>query len=51
MSTCPHCIKAKELLASKGANAKIVDVDMMSAGDRNKVVDSLEAITGKSSVP
>ena len=51
LSTCPHCIEAKELLAAKGADAKIVDVDQMSAGDRNKATESLEVLTGETSVP
>ena len=51
LSTCPHCIEAKELLAAKGADDKIVDVDQMSAGDRKKAIESLEVLTGETGVP
>ena len=51
MSTCPHCIAAKETLDAHHINAHIVYVDKLSSSDKSTVRSSLNALTGKTSVP
>ena len=51
LTTCPHCIQAKNLLDKEGIKAKIINLDSLPGDERQKTIDEIKKITGQDGVP
>jgi len=51
LSTCPHCMKAKQLLSQQGIAYDLVDVDLAEEEIANRALEEVKKLTGQQSFP
>jgi len=51
LSTCPHCMKTKQLLDQHGIDYDLVDVDLAEEGIASKALEEVQKLTGRQSFP
>ena len=51
LSTCPHCMKAKQLLNQQGIAYDLVDVDLAEDEIADRALEEVQKLTGEQSFP
>jgi len=51
LSTCPHCMKTKQLLNQQGIAYDLVDVDLAEEEIANRALEEVKKLTGQQSFP
>lgn len=51
LSTCPHCMKTKQLLNDQGADYEVVDVDLAEGAEADRALEEVYKLTGRQSFP
>ncbi len=51
LSTCPHCMKTKQLLSQQGIAYDLVDVDLAEKEIADRVLEEVQKLTGRQSFP
>lgn len=51
LSTCPWCKKTRQLLAEKAIEHDVVDVDLLSGEELEKVLKEIDAIVPRRAFP
>jgi glutaredoxin-like protein NrdH len=51
LSTCSHCMRTKRFFKDNGIETKIVDVDLLSGAERERVMDEVRKLNPDCSFP
>ncbi len=51
LSTCPYCMKTKQLLNEQGVVYELVDVDLVADDVADRVLEEVQRLTGRQSFP
>ncbi len=51
LSTCSHCTRTKRFFKDMGIDSDIVDVDLVSGADRERIMDEIRKLNPDCSFP
>jgi glutaredoxin-like protein NrdH len=51
LSTCSHCIKAKQFFRDKGIETDCVDVDLATGEERQRLIDEVRKLNPECTFP
>jgi glutaredoxin len=51
LSTCPWCRKTKQLMAERGVDCRIVDVDLLDGEELEKALKEIDRLVANRSFP